>query len=427
FRRRHHGPTAGADGRARRRFFKVVLLLPPSEPEHLFRAALVCKSWLRVVCDPSFRRRYRAFHGAPPLLGLLQQFQVLQERPAPRFTSTTSMPDFPYPDSDGQGKHPVPLDCRHGRVLIHMVQDERLVFVVSDPVTGDRHVLPAPGIVWLICTAAVFCAADGCQHLDCQGGPFRVAFLATDDDDRIVKASVYSSVTGAWSAPVSLDDGCECYAQHMRDDIAENLHHLPYVMPRRVAVIGDEVYFTLWSAHKIVKYDLPNNCLSMINPPPHTRSPIALMVMEDSSLGFACTESSSLYMWSRKVNSEAAAEWVKCRSIELETIVPVVDPDYQPFVVGSAEGVGVIFINTDAGLFTLELKSGRVRKVDEPAQYFSVLPYMSFYTPGIAARPCFLYIVLHFRYGFCMFAYLVGCEQLVVVKVIYVCYIYIHI
>ena len=174
---------------------------------------------------------------------------------------------------------------------------------------------------------------------------------------------------------------CECYAQHMRDDIAENLYHLPYVMPRRIAVIGDEVYFTLRSAHKIVKYNLPNNCLSMINPPPHTRSPIALMVMEDSSLGFACTESSTLYLWSRKVNSEAAAEWVKCRNIELETIVPVVDPDYQPFVVGSAEGVGVIFINTDAGLFTLELKSGRVRKVDEPAQYFSVLPYMSFYTP----------------------------------------------
>ncbi|XBJ25574.1 hypothetical protein VPH35_003197 [Triticum aestivum] len=352
---------------------EVLHLLPPSEPEHLFRAALVCKSWLRVVCDPSFRRRYRAFHGAPPLLGLLQRFQVLQERPAPRFTSTTSMPDFPYPGSDGQGKHPVPLDCRHGRVLIHMVQDEGLVFVVSDPVTGDRHVLPAPGIVWLICTAAVFCAADGCQHLDCQGGPFRVAFLATDDAGR--------QASGVRQCLLTMAATCECYAQHMRDDIAENLYHLPYVMPRRIAVIGDEVYFTLRSAHKIVKYNLPNNCLSMINPPPHTRSPIALMVMEDSSLGFACTESSTLYLWSRKVNSEAAAEWVKCRSIELETIVPVVDPDYQPFVVGSAEGVGVIFINTDAGLFTLELKSGRVRKVDEPAHYFSVLPYMSFYTP----------------------------------------------
>ncbi|CAN6196780.1 unnamed protein product [Urochloa humidicola] len=45
-------------------------------------------------------------------------------------------------------------------------------------------------------------------------------------------------------------------------------------------------------------------------------------------------------------------------------------------VVGFADGVGVIFINTDAGLFTVELKSRQARKV-----YFSVLPYMSFYTP----------------------------------------------
>jgi hypothetical protein len=44
--------------------------------------------------------------------------------------------------------------------------------------------------------------------------------------------------------------------------------------------------------------------------------------------------------------------------------------------------VDVIFISTGVGLFMIELKSGRVRKVDEPGVYFSVLPYMNFYTPG---------------------------------------------
>ncbi|XBH80285.1 hypothetical protein VPH35_106060 [Triticum aestivum] len=362
---------------------EVLLRLPPDEPEHLFRAAIVCKSWLRIVCDPAFRRRYRAFHGAPPLLGLLHLLQVLQGSPAHRFASTTSMPDFPYPGSDGEGEHPTPLDCRHGRVLYHLVQGDSLVLVVSDPVTGDRRVLPAPGVDWFIWTAAVFCAADGCRHLDCQGGPFRVAFLGTGNDDRVVKANVYSSVTGAWSAPVCLDDGCEGYAQLKRDDIAKNFYHLPYVMPRRVAVIGDAVYFTLRSVDKILKYNLPNKCFSMISQPPHDLAPMALMVMEDSSLGFACINNSSLCLWSRKVDPEAAAEWVQCRVIELEKIIPDVDLDWEPFVVGSAEGVGVIFISTDAGLIATELKSGRVRKVDEPGEYFSVLPYMSFYTPGI--------------------------------------------
>ncbi|CAN6170792.1 unnamed protein product, partial [Urochloa humidicola] len=60
---------------------EILLRLPPDEPEHLFRAALVCKPWLRVLCDPSFRRRYRVFHGAPPLLGLLHRRQtVILER-----------------------------------------------------------------------------------------------------------------------------------------------------------------------------------------------------------------------------------------------------------------------------------------------------------------------------------------------------------
>ncbi|CAN6196777.1 unnamed protein product [Urochloa humidicola] len=60
---------------------EIFLRLPPDEPEHLFRAALVCKPWLRVLCDPSFLRRYRAFHGAPALLGLLHRLQVLQGSP----------------------------------------------------------------------------------------------------------------------------------------------------------------------------------------------------------------------------------------------------------------------------------------------------------------------------------------------------------
>lgn len=67
--------------------------------------------------------------------------------------------------------------------------------------------------------------------------------------------------------------------------------------------------------------------------------------------------------------------------IALEGMIPVSGPDDEAVVVDSAEGLGVIFVTTRAGLFIFKLKSGRVRKVDEPEVYFSVLPYMSFYTP----------------------------------------------
>ncbi|XBI43932.1 hypothetical protein VPH35_108647 [Triticum aestivum] len=345
---------------------EILLRLPPDEPEHLFRAALVCKPWPRILCDPGFLRRYRAFHGAPPLLGLLHRLRVIDGDAPARFASTTSAPDFPHPSSDGRRTRP--LDCRHGRVL--------------DPVTGDRHAIPAPDIEWLIESAAVLCAADGCDHLDCHGGPFRVLFVATHDYKDTICASVYSSETGAWSEPVCLDNSCACFAKHMREGEVYRRYYTPYLHPKRGTLVGDAVYFTVRLGNAIIKYDLGKNSISMIDPPPHTMYYIALMAMEEKhSLGFAYIMDSSLDIWSRKVDREGPAEWVQYRVIELEKTIPVAKQDEKPIVVGSAEGVGVIFVCTGAGLFMIKLSSGQVKKVDEPGVYFSVLPYLSFYTP----------------------------------------------
>ncbi|KAK1614140.1 hypothetical protein QYE76_019657 [Lolium multiflorum] len=364
---------------------EILLLLPPDEPEHLIRAALVCKPWLRIIRDPGFRRSYRDLHGAPPLLGFLHRLMVFQRDPTARFASTTSMPEFPHPGSGGRRTRP--LDCRHGRVLIHMLPG----FLVWDPVTGDMHHLPPEPeeIDWLIYSAAVLCAVDGCDHLDCRGGPFRVVFVATHEVKNIILASVYSSETGAWSAPVCLDNNtCEIYARHVLREgrpTPYGLYYTPYLQPRRGALVGDAVYFTVREGNGIVKYDLGKDLLSMIDPPTPDVYYIALMSMDNNtSLGFACIQGSTLCMWSRKMDTEEAAEWVQYRAIELDkTILPVsVDNSSgKPSVVGFAEGVGVIFVSSGVGLFTIKLSSGQVNKVDGPGEYFSVLPYMSFYLP----------------------------------------------
>ncbi|CAN6170790.1 unnamed protein product [Urochloa humidicola] len=350
---------------------EILLRLPPDEPEHLFRAALVCKPWLRVLCDLSFRRRYHAFHGAPPLLGLLHGLVVTREDLEHRFAPTTAVTLSPLPD------------CRHGRVLLQ-ADDPDWRFIVWDPITGKQQRLPEPeGIPWRTYTGAVLCTAAGCNHLDCHGGPFCIVFVTTDYYKNTVTARVYSSETGVWSAPASLDDGCQVYARHVRDapgDITDP--YTPYIKPMRCALIGDEIYCTIWWRNAIVKYNWASNCLSMINPPLHNAFHNALMVMDDNTLGFACTESSCLYLWSRKVNSEGAAEWVPRKAIELEKIMPAPNSWDESFVAGFAEGVDVIFISSDIGLFTIELESRKVRKLAETGEYFSVLPYMSFYTPS---------------------------------------------
>uniref|UniRef100_A0A0D9VH01 F-box domain-containing protein n=1 Tax=Leersia perrieri TaxID=77586 RepID=A0A0D9VH01_9ORYZ len=270
---------------------EILLRLPPDEPSHLFRAALVCKRWLRAICDPAFLRGYRRFHGSPPLLGLLHRRMVMQGDPEPRLVRTTAAPLSPEPPFRRA------LDCRHGRVLLHCP------FVVWDPVTGDQNRLLEAGIPWLIYSAAVFCAVTCCDHLDCHGGPFRVVFIATDDDDELVKASVYSSETGAWTTPAILDDGFKTWEErfHARLECCRRgeYYRTPYVQPRRGALVGDAIYFTLRNDNAIIKYKWGTNCLSKIDPPsPHVYF-IALMEMENGSLGFAYIEGSSLYVWSR--------------------------------------------------------------------------------------------------------------------------------
>ncbi|KAL6659839.1 hypothetical protein ACP70R_002668 [Stipagrostis hirtigluma subsp. patula] len=352
---------------------EILLRLPPDEPAWLLRAALVCRPWLRLLTDTAFLRRYRAFHGAPPLLGLHHRLQVLDGDPDPRLAPTAAVPAFPHP-SDGGGRTRA-LDCRHGRVLLHMLEDRRVDYLVWDPVTGDRHGLREPGNDWMAYSAAVFCAAAGCDHLDCHGGPFRVVFVGTNDAVDAVWASVYSSETRAWSKPTSIRNGRDVYVQ-----------------ARRGTLNGDEIYFTLSRGTVIVKYDWVKNRLSVLSPPPPDPEVysgcIALMMMDDGSLGLTGIENSSLYLWSRKViNAKGAAEWVQCRVIELEAMMPMADLSHGAYVVGFAEGLGAIFVEIGGeggGLFTVELKSGRVRKVGEPGVYYSVLPYMSFYTPVIA-------------------------------------------
>jgi hypothetical protein len=45
---------------------EILLRLPPEEPAHLVRCAMVCKAWRRILSDGGFRRRYRRFHRATP-------------------------------------------------------------------------------------------------------------------------------------------------------------------------------------------------------------------------------------------------------------------------------------------------------------------------------------------------------------------------
>ncbi|KAK1684081.1 hypothetical protein QYE76_044929 [Lolium multiflorum] len=184
---------------------EILLRLPPEDPGCLFRASLVCKPWRSRLTGSAFARLYREFHGKPPLLGFFENDKTV-------FCWFTPLsPTSPFLPVHPDHRDLFVLDSRHGRVLLNSVgpDGEPLDLIVWDPVGRRKWGLPYPEFAdWVTVpdNAAVLCAVDGCDHLDCHGGPFLVVYVGTDEDD-VAHACVYSSESCAWSPVTSYQSG----------------------------------------------------------------------------------------------------------------------------------------------------------------------------------------------------------------------------
>jgi hypothetical protein len=359
---------------------EIILRLPPDDPACLFRAALACKPWRRLLTDRGFLHRYRAFHRTPPVLGFLHDDRS-GRRVVPRFVPITEASPIPQPDPKWQT-----LDSRHGRVLLH--SSSEMCLIVWDPIAGDHEEIPQPvnqhDDDYRFLTAAVICASDGCDHHKCREGPYLIVFLGTDinDDedgdnvDGVTCASVYSSETGEWSDDeVSIHLGA----------ILENREVIG-----RSLLAGDALYFTLEEGQRILKYDLVERVLSVMESPPLHIGNMVLVTAEDGGLGAAGVEKYGLHLWSwRRIGPGGAGKWVQSRVIELDMMIPIAigDPSTNLNVVGFEEGAGSVFISANDGIFTVELKSGRVRKIGKRGDFRTIFPFTSFYTPGTIFMP----------------------------------------
>jgi len=88
---------------------------------------------------------------------------------------------------------------------------------------------------------------------------------------------------------------------------------------------------------------------------------------------------SELYMWSRKDTHEVDAKWER-RVIGLKEVFPV-DVDVTKLNVNGS-GVGIIFMRTARQVYTIDLKTYKVKKV-YGGTAFNFVPYMNFYTPAL--------------------------------------------
>ncbi|CAL5091837.1 unnamed protein product [Urochloa decumbens] len=353
---------------------EVLLRFPPDDPASLVRAALVCKLWCRLVSTAAFRRRFMKFHRTAPLLGVLCRGERGDGdiRPTARFASTSSF----HP------AHPMhyrwrAIDARHGRVLLEWWptrKDEgplkRIKLIVWDPVTNKQQKLlnlPTKYNVFpRTWNSAVICAAGGsCNHRYCSWGSFMVVTVGIKHG--AIASYFYSSKTGTWSELT----------------FSEPLYVLDQFKPAPGVLIGNALYFLFNRELRIVKYDLTTRKTCVINIPSELRwQHIVLMTMEDGRLGFATIDRyrAHINLWSRVVGPDGDdAGFAKCRVINLPKPL-----NGSSCLSGFAHDVGVLFIWTYYGLYSMDIKSELVRKVPTTRyceRFADVVPYSNFHTP----------------------------------------------
>ncbi|KAK3126231.1 hypothetical protein QOZ80_7AG0553520 [Eleusine coracana subsp. coracana] len=363
----------------------ILLRLPPEDPASLLRAALVCKSWRRLVSGAGFRRRFREHHGrTPPMLGFLCSFG---HRAGPLYygegdarfmpAAATSLRRLPR----GATIRPRwrAVDALHGRILFYdrdliTPQTRALDFFVLSPMITDE-VWRLPSLVphhahrW---SAGLLCNSDHAHDDD--DCAFRVVVLSTNPSTRITSAYVYSSEQHAWTIQTSV--------QH---------NHVCSILRSHSARIGNNaLYFMCDSPNFCMEYHMSRQQLSVINLPSEwVYKWTNFMTAENGRLGLAMLDGYNLYtMSSKRTGVDGQVTWESSRVISLSKLLPDVTDVRSMHVAAVVDVLGVILIGTKIGLFSIDIKSSKVKKLWEGnvgCYVGDIVPTVSFCTPVLEA------------------------------------------
>ncbi|XP_037424628.1 uncharacterized protein LOC119289397 [Triticum dicoccoides] len=244
-------------------------------------------------------------------------------------------------------------------------------------------------------------AVSGCDHRLCDGGPVRVVFFTTGDDDGCVAhvSVALLEMDDAWRESSDLDlelewtlsTGLELEARHA---------FIPEILPP--VLIKDALYFMLSIVDgvrdmAILKYDMASDGLSLIDLPDVRSNGLPLkdhsfipMAMGDGNLGFAQVDGLTLNLWSSSIQTgvEGLASWTQHRVVDLnKNLLPIRNPKQSLRLIGSVEGSDIIFVTTDLGIYQISLMSLGWKKLWKSEKFSALIPYMSFYNPQERINP----------------------------------------
>ncbi|TVU40393.1 hypothetical protein EJB05_13856, partial [Eragrostis curvula] len=115
------------------------------------------------------------------------------------------------------------------------------------------------------------------------------------------------------------------------------------------------------------------------------------MSTENGTLGFTTVVDYKLYLWIREPDNEVTINggprWSQRRVLELDKVLPNHALLDSPRVLTIVNAVGVTFVATPSGHFSIDLKSGRVTDLFEGSDERYIVRdnvlYRTFRTPGI--------------------------------------------
>ncbi|TVU40380.1 hypothetical protein EJB05_13843, partial [Eragrostis curvula] len=336
---------------------EILLRFPPDNPAFLFRTALVCKDWRRLVSSPGFRRRLREFHGTPPMLGFFCKVERIRGESENHFMPITSSYRLPHAVIPSWRA----MDTLHGRILFYHADSMAFPYmdtelIVWNPIDGEVRRLPNVPLHMYRWNAAL--PYDGTTY-----------------------TCVYSSEEHAWSEGINvqLDRGYDWFFRGPSAHVKDALYFNRELYISRVERTPTIIEFNLGNQQPWL-ISLPSACKGLS---------ITLMTTKERTLRIATVLDTKLYMWSREGQ---AAGWLQKGVIELDQLLPVHSSLLAtnqligllfPQVLAVVDSIGIIFVNAVDGPFCIDLKTSMVRKLFETSDRCSVrigglVPYMSF-------------------------------------------------
>ncbi|CAL4916062.1 unnamed protein product [Urochloa decumbens] len=357
----------------------IFLFLPP-HPSCLLRASLVCKNWHSIIVDNRFLQRFQALHGFP-VLGVFTNSTLI-----PRFLPVGDPPNrvaaasfsLPLPDT-----HWHVLGCRHSHILL--VGSTWNQLLVWNPINGHERLISAPPDVdprfnygqVPESNAAVVCAANHAVHGYCHSCPFFIVWVFTTT--RYAYITRYSSEKGSWEMMAS-------------SPVPSDVDFRPSILVRNI------LYWPLKTKY-ILAFELVTYRLYHIECPPEThdiyRRNVHIMKTEDGGLGLAAVTKFTMRLWAWETDVKGVTGWVLHRIIELDKYLPLESlpsmdnhPGGRPPVriLGFVEDGDLVFIWTKTGVFAVQLKTMKHKKVFEADVCASVYPYTAFQIAGVVAN-----------------------------------------